>query len=81
MKRQTTLPENVCQAAGIKIRDQVEWRVEAGEIRGRVLKPREPKIITHKARLVRRQGHLVFVAPEVPGEAIARAVREYRDQT
>ena len=38
-KRQTTLPEDVCQAAGIQIRDQVDWRFEDGEIRGRRLLP------------------------------------------
>jgi len=74
------LPEDVCKAAGIKVRDQVEWRVEDGEIRGRVLKPREPKIIVHKPKLVRQDGQLVFDAPEVPGEAIAQAVREHREE-
>jgi len=38
-KRQTTLPEDVCQAAGIRVRDQVDWRFEEGEIRGRKLIP------------------------------------------
>jgi bifunctional DNA-binding transcriptional regulator/antitoxin component of YhaV-PrlF toxin-antitoxin module len=47
-KRQTTLPEEVCQAAGIRIRDQVDWRFEDGEIRGRRLVPAE-----ERARLVR----------------------------
>jgi antitoxin component of MazEF toxin-antitoxin module len=36
-KRRMTLPEAVCQAVGLKPNDQVEWRVEAGEIRGRRL--------------------------------------------
>ncbi len=36
-KRQTTLPEDVCAAAGIQIRDQVDWRYQDGEIRGRKL--------------------------------------------
>jgi bifunctional DNA-binding transcriptional regulator/antitoxin component of YhaV-PrlF toxin-antitoxin module len=47
-KRQTTLPEDVCQAAGIRIRDQVEWRFEGGEIRGRKLAP-----VREKVRIVR----------------------------
>ena len=47
-KRQTTLPEDVCQAAGIKIRDQVDWRFEAGEIRGRKLVP-----VQERVRIVR----------------------------
>ena len=38
-RRQTTLPEDVCTAAGIRIHDQVEWRFEDGEIRGRKLVP------------------------------------------
>ena len=32
-KRRMTLPESVCEAVGLKPNDQVEWRVEAGEIR------------------------------------------------
>ena len=47
-KRQTTLPEDVCQAAGIKIRDQVDWRFEGGEIRGRRLAP-----VRERSRIVR----------------------------
>ena len=47
-KRQTTLPEEVCQAAGIKVRDQVDWRFEEGEIRGRKLFP-----VRQSVRLVR----------------------------
>jgi bifunctional DNA-binding transcriptional regulator/antitoxin component of YhaV-PrlF toxin-antitoxin module len=47
-KRQTTLPEEVCQAAGIRVRDQVDWRFEEGEIRGRKLVP-----VREKVRVVR----------------------------
>ncbi len=36
-KRQTTLPIDVVEAAGLKVNDQVEWRFEGGEIRGRKL--------------------------------------------
>ncbi|HXR08390.1 MAG TPA: AbrB/MazE/SpoVT family DNA-binding domain-containing protein [Candidatus Acidoferrum sp.] len=42
-KRRMTLPEAVCEAAGLKPRDQVEWRVEAGEIRGHKLVAQKPK--------------------------------------
>ncbi len=42
-KRRMTLPESVCEAVGLKPNDQVEWRVEAGEIRGRRLVARRPK--------------------------------------
>jgi hypothetical protein len=45
-KRQTTLPEDVCQAAGIRIRDQVDWRYQDGEIRGRKLVPASAKAQT-----------------------------------
>ena len=38
-KRQTTLPQEIAAAAGLKPGDQVEWRFEAGEIHGRKLKP------------------------------------------
>jgi len=43
-KRQTTLPEAVCEAAGIRIHDQVDWRFEEGEIRGRKLVPACEKV-------------------------------------
>jgi bifunctional DNA-binding transcriptional regulator/antitoxin component of YhaV-PrlF toxin-antitoxin module len=36
-KRQTTLPADVVEAAGIRVNDQVDWRFEDGEIRGRKL--------------------------------------------
>jgi hypothetical protein len=36
-KRETTLPEEVCKAAGINVNDHVDWRFENGEIRGRKL--------------------------------------------
>jgi bifunctional DNA-binding transcriptional regulator/antitoxin component of YhaV-PrlF toxin-antitoxin module len=41
-KRRMTLPESVCEAVGLKPNDQVEWRVEAGEIRGRRLVEQKP---------------------------------------
>jgi bifunctional DNA-binding transcriptional regulator/antitoxin component of YhaV-PrlF toxin-antitoxin module len=39
-KRQTTLPADVSEAAGLEPGDQVEWRFEEGEIRGRKLAPK-----------------------------------------
>jgi len=78
-KRQTTIPEEVSEAAGLKPGDQVEWRFEGGEIRGRKLKPQEPRNI--KARLVRRGGRLTFKLPQgvqiEPG-AIGQAVAQER---
>ena len=75
-KRQTTLPADVVEAAGIRVNDQVDWRFEDGEIRGRklVLAPDEvldiedvdPKTLTPK------QG-------EITDESIVRAIRADRD--
>jgi len=80
-KRQTTIPQEVCEAAGLEPGDKVEWRFEDGEIRGRKLGPApEPKRIM--ARLVSRGGELVFEAPpgiKIEPEAIAQAVREERE--
>ena len=45
-KRQTTLPEEVCEAAGIRVRDRVAWRFEDGEIRGRKLVPARERVRT-----------------------------------
>jgi bifunctional DNA-binding transcriptional regulator/antitoxin component of YhaV-PrlF toxin-antitoxin module len=36
-QRQATIPEDVSEAAGLRPGDQVDWRYEAGEIRGRKL--------------------------------------------
>ena len=78
-KRQTTLPAEVSEAAGLKPGDQVAWRYEDGEIRGRKLTPRPgPRRI--KARLVKRGGRMVFETPGVTlaPEAIGQAVAEER---
>ena len=79
-KRRTTLPVDVFEAAGLKLFDQVDWRFEEGEIRGRKIKPAgEPRAIV--AKLVKRGDALVFEAPGVsiaPAD-IAKAVREERD--
>jgi bifunctional DNA-binding transcriptional regulator/antitoxin component of YhaV-PrlF toxin-antitoxin module len=43
-QRQTTLPADISEAAGLKPGDQVDWRFEDGEIRGRKLsRPRWTK--------------------------------------
>ena len=57
-KRQTTLPEDVCLAAGIRARDQVEWRFEEGEIRGRKLVPAETAV--RKVRPVKFKDLLIL---------------------
>ena len=79
-KRQTTLPADVVQAAGLKLNDQIDWRFEDGEIRGRKLVPQDkPRRIV--GRLVQRGNAWVLEAPgvQVDPEAIAAAVREERD--
>jgi bifunctional DNA-binding transcriptional regulator/antitoxin component of YhaV-PrlF toxin-antitoxin module len=80
-KRQTTLPADVSAAAGIEPGDQIEWRFEDGEIRGRKLKP-QPAVKTVTRGLVRRKGHLVMDTSglTVDLDDIARAVREERDR-
>lgn len=79
-KRQTTIPEEVSEAAGLKPGDQVDWRFEDGEIRGRKLAPQPPR--TLRARLVKRGGQLTFEVPEgveVDPEAIGQAVADERE--
>jgi bifunctional DNA-binding transcriptional regulator/antitoxin component of YhaV-PrlF toxin-antitoxin module len=79
-KRQVTLPADVFQEAGLKVNDQVEWRFEDGEIRGRrLVHEPEPRRIVGK--LVRAGDALILQANgiEVDPEDIARAVREERD--
>ena len=79
-KFQVTLPQDVREAAGLRVNDQVDWRFEDGEIRGRKLVPQsEPRRIV--ARLVRKGGRLIFEAKgvNITPEAIAAAVREERD--
>ena len=44
-KRQVTLPQDVVQAAGIEVDDQVDWRYEDGEIRGKKLAPETAEVL------------------------------------
>ena len=76
-KRQTTLPADVSEAAGLEPGDQVDWRFEDGEIRGRKLQPQ--KVRTVRARLVKRGGKLTFELPAgmtIEPDAIGQAVAE-----
>lgn len=80
-KRQATLPLEVIQAAGIKIGDQVDWRFEDGEIKGRKLVPGpEPKKVVGK--LACRGGALFLQMPKgykPAPDAIEQAVAEERE--
>lgn len=77
---QATLPADVLDAAGLKAGDQVDWRFEEGEIRGRKLPPTAERRIV--GRLVRKDGALVCETNglQIDPEDIARAVREERDR-
>jgi bifunctional DNA-binding transcriptional regulator/antitoxin component of YhaV-PrlF toxin-antitoxin module len=55
-KRRTTLPEPICEAVGLRPNDQVEWRVEAGEIRGRKLVPKKGKDSFPRGSLLKHLG-------------------------
>jgi bifunctional DNA-binding transcriptional regulator/antitoxin component of YhaV-PrlF toxin-antitoxin module len=79
-KGQFTLPSQVVEAAGLQINDQIDWRFEDGEIRGRKLVPQsKPRRIIGK--LVERGGALVLETKgfQVDPDAIAVAVRQERD--
>jgi hypothetical protein len=58
-KRQTTLPQDVCDAAGIRIWDRVDWRFKDGEIRGRKLKTSSGAQL-RKVRPVKFKGMLIL---------------------
>jgi len=75
-KNQTTLPAEVLAAAGIKPKDQVDWRFEDGEIRGRKLVPAEDE----KPRLtvVKRNGRYML-SGKVSREEILAAIRADRE--
>ena len=59
-RRQTTLPVDVSEAAGLKPGDHVEWRFEDGEIRGR--KMPKPKWTKARALKAIEQSPLRFTA-------------------
>jgi len=76
-KRQTTLPQEVSEAAGLKPGDQVEWWFEAGEIRGRKLERAEPIVLGIKDVV---KGGILPKGWKVDPADIATAVREERDE-
>jgi len=80
-KRQTVLPSDVSEAAGLKPGDQVDWRFEDGEIRGRkIVQAAKSRRIVGK--LVKQGDALILEANgiTIDPEAIGAAVREERDR-
>jgi bifunctional DNA-binding transcriptional regulator/antitoxin component of YhaV-PrlF toxin-antitoxin module len=64
-KRRMTLPESICEAAGLKPKDRVDWRVEEGEIRGRKLVPKKAKEPFPRGSLLK------YLTPERDKEQLA----------
>lgn len=77
-KRQTTLPQDVAEAAGLRPGDQVDWRFEGGEIRGRKLERAEPIVLGLKDVAT---GAILPQGWKIDPADIADAVREDRDDT
>ena len=76
-KRQTTLPVEVCDPAGIEPGDQIDWRFEDGEIRGRKLIHDYDKVSTVKPVLYKG----VWIMPvEVDIERLADEVKQAREE-
>ena len=75
-KNQVTLPTEVVEAAGLTpTKDRIDWRFEAGEIRGR-------KLVKNKVPIVRPRrikGRLRGADIKLSRETIAAAVRADRD--
>jgi hypothetical protein len=69
-KNQTTLPSDVLAAAGIQPMDMVDWRFEAGEIRGRKIVAGKIEVPT--LRLVKKGGHLMLSKKLGRKEILAR---------
>lgn len=74
-KNQTTLPADVVEAAGLKPSDQVDWRFEEGEIRGRKLASRQEQ---SRLTLVKRKGRHML-SENVSREEILAAIRADRE--
>jgi len=75
-KNQTTLPADVVEAAGLRPKDQVDWRFEDGEIRGRKLVPAEDDGV--ELTLVKRNGRLVL-SKRLGREEILARIRADRE--
>jgi hypothetical protein len=76
-KLQTTLPADVCRAAGLGTSDQVDWRFEDGEIRGRKLKP--PAGTVQTVRPVLYKG-LWLLPGDVDADRLAEEIQMGREE-
>lgn len=73
-RRQITLPNEVCRAAGIRTHDEIDWRFENGEIRGRKL-----AYVREKVRLVHPVKFKdLLIAPQNLGIDLDRMDEELR---
>ncbi|MGD0411058.1 MAG: AbrB/MazE/SpoVT family DNA-binding domain-containing protein [Verrucomicrobiota bacterium] len=76
-RRQTTLPAEVCDAAGLSSGDWVDWRIEDGAIRGRKLVPGSCEVLNFDdldpETLAPKIG-------KITEESIVRSIREDREQ-
>jgi hypothetical protein len=77
--RQTTLPADVCEAAGIRVNDQVDWRFEAGEIRGRKLESESAETVIEIGREDVEPNHMLPPGWKMTGAECAAAIRDERD--
>ena len=75
-KNQTTLPADVLEAAGIRPKDQVDWRFEDGEIRGVKLVP--AKTENQTLTLVKKNGRH-FLSQKLSREDILERIRADRE--
>ena len=75
---QTVLPQDVFEAAGLRPGDQIDWRFEGGEIRGRKLESAEPIILGLKDVV---EGGILPAGWKADPIEIAAAVREERDNS
>lgn len=76
-KGQPPLPADVCEPAGVMPGDQIDWRFEAGEIRGRKLKPSRPLVLDIGDVA---KGGILPKGMKFNPEDIAAAVREEREE-
>ena len=75
-KRQTTLPADVCEAAGLEPGDQIDWAFRDGVIRGKKLAREDVEVLdiedVDPKTLAPREG-------PISSESITKAVRADRE--